>query len=157
MFRNIDEYILSSKNERQLHLHLEESCIELGTNSQQCRALLAHYLNTTVPKGMKIHLCHACHNGKCSNPRHLYWGTCKENQLDCDFQAKGVKATKGKNWKHSQETKERMSLAKLGKPSNNRLGVNQFMLLSSSGIGARLAHDTGSNPVGSTSYIINTP
>jgi hypothetical protein len=24
-------------------------------------------------------LCHACNNAKCSNPRHLYWGTDREN------------------------------------------------------------------------------
>jgi hypothetical protein len=29
-----------------------------------------------------IHLCHACHNSKCSNPYHLYWGTVRENNID---------------------------------------------------------------------------
>ena len=30
----------------------------------------------------RIDLCHACHNDKCSNPKHLYWGTRKENVQD---------------------------------------------------------------------------
>lgn len=42
-------------------------------------------LNTTChPLGMKTgYLCHACHNSKCSNVLHLYWGTAKENSKDC--------------------------------------------------------------------------
>jgi hypothetical protein len=31
---------------------------------------------------MKIHLCHACNDHSCSNPKHLYWGTAKENFED---------------------------------------------------------------------------
>lgn len=27
-------------------------------------------------------MCHACHNCKCENPKHLYWGTDKENCQD---------------------------------------------------------------------------
>ena len=27
-------------------------------------------------------MCHACNNGKCSNPKHLYWGTASENRMD---------------------------------------------------------------------------
>ena len=29
-----------------------------------------------------VYLCHACHNGKCSNPVHLYWGTPLDNGID---------------------------------------------------------------------------
>lgn len=46
------------------------------------KGLLAHLHDTTIPSGKKIHVCHACHNGKCSNPSHLYWGTASENCLD---------------------------------------------------------------------------
>lgn len=82
MFRLIEEYINRSKKERQIHLRLKQECIEIGTNSIQCRALLAHHLKTTVPKGMKILCCHACNNAGCSNPNHLYWGTASENIYD---------------------------------------------------------------------------
>lgn len=80
----ITEYILKSQSERQNHLSLNEPCIEIGGNSTQFKALLAHMLKTTIPNGNKedVILCHACHNGKCSNPKHLYWGTRLENSKD---------------------------------------------------------------------------
>ena len=80
--KNIDEYISLSKAERQSHLRLDEPCIERGAGSYYFKGLLAHVLDTTVPTGSKIHLCHACNNGACGNPNHLYWGTAKENRQD---------------------------------------------------------------------------
>jgi hypothetical protein len=79
---DILEYIKLEKHIRQSHLNLDESCVEIGGNSTQFKGLLAYYLQTTIPKGNKVQLCHACHNGKCSNVKHLYWGTPKENSLD---------------------------------------------------------------------------
>ena len=79
---SIDEYILLSKEERQKHLRLDEACIERGGQSMYCKGLLAHMRNTTIPSGKKVHVCHACHNAKCSNPNHLYWGTPSENRRD---------------------------------------------------------------------------
>ena len=69
---------------RQTHLNLSESCLEIGGCSKSNRALLAMHLNTTCETlGMKTgYLCHACHNGKCSNVNHLYWGSAKENSQD---------------------------------------------------------------------------
>lgn len=78
----IEEYILKSKPERQVHLKLEEPCIERGGESMYLKGLLAHLMNTTIPSGKKIHVCHACHNGACSNPNHIYWGTASENRRD---------------------------------------------------------------------------
>ena len=74
----ITEFIQRSREERRQHLNLEEACCERGGNSTNHKGVLAEYLGTTIPKG-RILLCHACHNGDCSNPRHLYWGTDKDN------------------------------------------------------------------------------
>ncbi|MBX9732553.1 MAG: hypothetical protein K2X37_00690 [Chitinophagaceae bacterium] len=79
---DIEEYILLSKEERQKHLRLDEACIERGGQSMYCKGLLAHILDTTIPSGKKIYVCHACHNAKCSHPYHLYWGTPSENRQD---------------------------------------------------------------------------
>lgn len=85
--RLIEDYITETKEIRQSHLDLAESCIERGGPakgglSSYCKGLLAHVLDTTIPSGHKIHVCHACNNPACSNPKHLYWGTAKENRLD---------------------------------------------------------------------------
>lgn len=69
------------KSERQSHLVLAESCCERGGNSTNHKGVLAQYLDTTIPSG-RILLCHACNNDKCSNPKHLYWGTDKENIVE---------------------------------------------------------------------------
>jgi hypothetical protein len=77
----VAEWIVNStKIERQTHINLEEPCIERGGNSTVHRGVLAQYLCTDFPS--KIDLCHACHNDKCSNPKHLYWGTRAENIED---------------------------------------------------------------------------
>lgn len=83
---NIYSYILLSKEERQKHLKLIEPCVNRGGGnnwvSVYSKGLLAHILDTTIPVGHKIHACHACNNGICSNPYHLYWGTPSENRQD---------------------------------------------------------------------------
>ena len=83
----IEEYIKLPQEKRKEHLDLTESCIERGGPqngglSSYCKGLMAHLLNTSIPSGHKIHICHACNNEKCSNPKHLYWGTAQENRLD---------------------------------------------------------------------------
>ena len=84
----ITEYIKLSRNERQLHLDLNQPCCERGGNSTNHKGVLAQYLNTTIPSG-RILLCHACHNSKCSNPNHLYWGTDYDN-IVLDTSANGT-------------------------------------------------------------------
>ena len=74
----ITEFIKENRETRQQHLDLTESCCERGGNSTNHKGVLAQYLDTTIPSG-RILLCHACHNAKCSNPKHLYWGTDKDN------------------------------------------------------------------------------
>lgn len=83
----IDDYISLPLVDRQRHLDLTDPCLERGGPkngglSSCCKGLMAHILNTTIPTGVKILLCHACHNKLCSNPKHLYWGTPKENYND---------------------------------------------------------------------------
>ena len=83
----IEEYIQKTKLERTNHLDLNEPCTERGGPekgglSSYCKGLMAHLLDTSIPSGHKIHICHACNNGKCSNPIHLYWGTAQENRQD---------------------------------------------------------------------------
>lgn len=78
---DLKEYIKLPKEERQQHTDLSAPCVERGGNSTNHKGVLAQYLNTTIPSG-RILLCHACGNGKCSEPRHLYWGTDKENIVE---------------------------------------------------------------------------
>lgn len=76
--KDINEFIKLPREDRRAHLNLEELCCERGGNSTNHKGVLAQYLDTTIPSG-RILLCHACNNSKCSNPKHLYWGTDKEN------------------------------------------------------------------------------
>ena len=80
--KDIYKYITLAKEERQNHLKLDEACIERGAGSYYFKGLLAQQLDTTVPTGHKIHLCHSCNNGACGNPNHMYWGTAQENRQD---------------------------------------------------------------------------
>jgi hypothetical protein len=75
---DITEFITRGREERRAHLNLEELCCERGGNSTNHKGVLAQYLDTTIPSG-RILLCHACNNSKCSNPKHLYWGTDYDN------------------------------------------------------------------------------
>ena len=76
--KNINEFIKLPREDRRAHLNLEELCCERGGNSTNHKGVLAQYLDTTIPSG-RILLCHACNNDKCSNPKHLYWGTDYDN------------------------------------------------------------------------------
>ena len=95
----LEDYIKKPLSERQAHLDLAEKCVERGTNSTSCKGLLAYYLDTTTNIGCRpcIDLCHACNNPKCSNPKHLYWGTRSENVRDLintGFKYKGARGEK---------------------------------------------------------------
>jgi hypothetical protein len=79
--KKLVEYMNQTKEERQKHLDLSESCIIRGTTSTHCRGILAHFLNTDM-NTMKVDCCHACNNEACSNPKHLYWGSRSENMKD---------------------------------------------------------------------------
>ena len=77
----VETYLAIEQKQRQAHLDLNEECKERGGNSTNHRGVLAQYLDTPI-YGRPADLCHACHNDKCSNPKHLYWGTRKENVQD---------------------------------------------------------------------------
>lgn len=95
----IEDYILLPKEERQKHLKLDQPCIERGGGtglvSQYMKGALAHILDTSIPQTRKIYINHACHNGLCSNPFHVYWGTPRENWED------GVACGKIKSVRHN--------------------------------------------------------
>ena len=82
MFTDAEEYVkLNNKESRQKHLDLSQECWLRGGNSTNHRGVLAQYLNTSIPKGRTI-CAHACNNGKCSNPQHMYWATDYENIVE---------------------------------------------------------------------------
>ena len=76
----VEEWIKETREIRTQHIVETDPCIERGGNSTIHRGVLAEFLDTNLPE--KIDLCHYCGNGKCSNPKHLYWGTRKENIED---------------------------------------------------------------------------
>lgn len=96
---DVFEFITRSREERRQHLQLDEACCERGGNSTNHKGVLAQFLNTSIPSG-RILLCHACHNAKCSNPKHLYWGTDHDNlAIDRVEQPGGFKT----GWMHLVE------------------------------------------------------
>ena len=115
---NLTEFITRSRDERRSHLKLDESCCERGGTSTQHKGVLAEYLGTNIPSG-RILLCHACHNAKCSNPRHLYWGTDKDNlAIDRSEQPGGHKSP----WERMVEKYGYEEACKIN--SHNKLGNN---------------------------------
>lgn len=111
------KYINRSREERRQHLRLDEPCCERGGNSTNHKGVLAEYLGTTIPKG-RILLCHACHNGACSNPRHLYWGTDKEN-ITIDSKENGVWKTP---WERKVEKYGYEEACRMNSRSGNKNG-----------------------------------
>lgn len=81
MMIDAKESLKLPKEERQKHMDLSTPCVERGGNSTNHRGVLAEFLNSTIPAGRVI-LAHGCGNEKCSNPRHLYWATDRENIVE---------------------------------------------------------------------------
>lgn len=81
----VEQFVAETpREERKALLKLDEPCHERGLKySTQLIALVAYHYNTTFPEnGNKLVVCHGCHNSKCSNPNHMYWGTKGDNKLD---------------------------------------------------------------------------
>ena len=79
-------YMNQTKTERQSHIDLNERCVNVAddvnprTQRSHVRAALSKFMGTGPIKG--AHAAHACHNPRCSNMKHVYWGTPKENMED---------------------------------------------------------------------------
>lgn len=123
-------YMRLPKEERQKHLNMASACQERGGNSTTHRGVLAQYLDTAIPMGRVAVLAHACNNGDCSNPQHLYWATDRENIVEdgkefgtwksawdrkvdkhgyeeaCRLQARGDKSAGGKANKGNPKSEE---------------------------------------------------
>lgn len=122
--RKIEEYIKLPQSERQSHLKLHQPCVERGGQSMYLKGLLAYILNTTIPSGKKIYVCHACHNSKCSNPYHLYWGTPSENNIDALSNGKitGWQSLVNKYGEEGARSLQRRSKAITSKGGSNNTG-----------------------------------
>lgn len=119
----------NTKSERQAHMDLSESCIERGGNSTNHKGVLAEFLNTNIPYGTKYLLCHGCHNGKCSNPKHLYWGTPKENVEDSKENGTFYRNGRTPGFKDSEETRKKKSVALKGNKNFRKVIWNDQWLL----------------------------
>jgi hypothetical protein len=80
-----------SRSYRMKHVNLKTPCIldhkyidktSGRAYSPVYRKALAELTNTTIPIGHEYHACHACNDGRCINPKHIYWGTPEENSDD---------------------------------------------------------------------------
>lgn len=134
----VEDLIKEDRESRTSHLNLDEPCVERGGNSTVHKGVLAQYLNTNIPYKPRpwIDLCHACHNDKCSNPRHLYWGTRSENVDDAKSNGTWKTCWEKTVDKYGYDKSCEMNSRKMmgnknatglkGKPSNNKEGINQF-------------------------------
>lgn len=129
MFTDIKDYLKKPLNERQEHIDETAECIEIGGDSRTCRGLLAHMLYTTMDFKHAF-ICHYCGNSKCSNPKHLYWGTPFENNEDkkrhgtwTDIQESCIKKY-GEKW----ATIQKENCRKIGKLNGGKNKVSDKVL-----------------------------
>ena len=94
-----------SRSYRMKHVDLKTPCIiseKIDTrgraSSIEYRKALAEFTNTTLPNGYEYHACHACNDGRCINPEHIYWGTPAENSDDLVNYYNEICESKGKKW-----------------------------------------------------------
>ena len=129
----LSEYMELPLSDRQSHLDLSEPCLHLGASgSRENRALLAVSLNTTCCSlGMRTGiLCHACNDCRCSNVKHLYWGTAKENVWDRNqaYPDMGLRIKSILMEKYGEDYYGTVFKNTPGKPSRNRLSEQQILI-----------------------------
>jgi len=123
-----DWVITASKEERQQHVKLDEVCLERGGNSTQHRGILVQFLDTDFPEGPgRVILAHACGNGMCSNPRHLYWATDTENMLDEQLTGKPANAWERMVAKHGLQKARTVVTANLDPAAGGRAGKGKTL------------------------------
>ena len=94
-----------SRSYRMKHVDLKTPCIiseKIYTDgrapSPVFRKALAEFTNTTLPNGYEYYACHACNDGRCINPEHIYWGTPAENADDLVNYYNEICEWKGTKW-----------------------------------------------------------
>lgn len=112
----LSDYILLSKEERTAHIDLSTECEPCGSGHRKKHILLDYLQLTNDVENWttaRIHRCHLCEHGRrngwCINPRHFYFGTASENQLDLPKEFRqhrgSLSSTKGQPWASTKEAK----------------------------------------------------
>jgi len=93
-----------SRSYRMKHVDLKTPCIisekiyKGRASSIEYRKALAEFTNTTLPSGNDYPACHACNDGRCINPEHIYWGTPAENADDLVNYYNEISEWKARKW-----------------------------------------------------------
>jgi len=80
-------YFNTSRDNRISHVDLTDACILVDPSRPAARKALESFLGVAKPVDRRWHTCHLCENCSnreqiCINPKHIYFGTARENALD---------------------------------------------------------------------------
>jgi HNH endonuclease len=88
----------------------------LGGKKIRVTRLVYELVKGPIPDGLLV--CHSCDVPKCSNPSHLWLGTCKENVRDCAAkgrQKRGIGMTHGMRKLDADQVKEVRAMRSTGR------------------------------------------